>query len=322
VEEFEQGLQIQGSGTGKRNLDVAYLTSGNGWQQSYIFKINGEVDNGNGDLESWGTARNFEQEDWNSTTLTFSIGNPHFISYYMPYYYNVYATKSGASAAEAIGVPAPAAPPSVDTLAATGYWRYRLSPVSLKAGETGSFQLFKKRANYERRMLWDSSFSYNAWSSSRKTFTINNSGPELWGTGTMQVFDSTTLLGEDQVQFAAKGDSVEVYISDVPELKGRKEMLNSEVTRNGDDRVTTYDYRITMQSGLNRTVGAIVRDQLPYADKVEVVKSSHGYEKKPNNAIEWKPLVKGEGKLEITYTVKTTDVGYYANSGGPIPYIR
>ena len=300
--EYERGLAIAAKGArGPASMTMTYLAAGPTWEASYKYYLGSEPEAGTGTMQGWARVKNNAGEDWENTSLKLVVGSPHIQPYYVPFTYPYavpsakYADSAGMGAAEsAFNEFTPAQ--------VSAYYVYSLaSPASIKSGEEKSLPLLENNVSFKREYFWDTANTYP-----EKVFIVNNTGGESWAAGVFSVYLNNEFIGEESIEYTAKGHEARVSVSDLPDIKVKKETLNTTASGTDVRKTTTYKMRLSIENAMGEDVKLRINDHMNYGDEVRLVSSSLPVTQKADNVLEWNASVPHGGSLEIFYEYSVT----------------
>jgi hypothetical protein len=304
VNETERGLRIDELSTaGSHNMVMSYIVPKVGWSADYNYYISSDTDTGSGALQAWASVSNNAGEDWKNATLKVVVGYPHMLSY---------ISQVVRKAAESAYAPTPANTggstlPSFVSSLFSEYYVYTLTyPVTLRDGETRSLALFDNTVNFRKEYIWDT-----AWERPHKVYAINNSLDQSWAPGTARIYLAGDFLGEDSIQYTAKGKEAEVTVAEVPDVIVKKHVNSTTAEEYRNSRTTTYKVSLEIENRRDEETALTVRDWMNSGDVVTLTASNPLGERNEQNKLEWKIMLeKGESKT-ISYEYTVTNYYYY-----------
>ena len=300
----ENGLAIGAIGEGTRALSVTYLAAGAQWSPYYKYYITRESGSGTGSFQGWADVSNNAGEDWKGVSLRLIVGNPH-IQAYNPFSYPYNAYKEDVSYAGG-ALPAAAPVPSFTASQVSAYYAYTLStPATVLSGEQKGLPLLTKEIPFKREYFWDTG---NA--NPEKVFTLNNTGNESWAPGVASVYLNGEFLGQDSIGYTPRGTEARVSVSDLPDIKAEKVILNqTSTTPTSTSRVAYYKVRLSLNNSMGEDVTLRINDRMYSGDVVQLVSSSLPAKVMPGNVLEWNAKILKGAQLEIVYEYTVTS--YY-----------
>lgn len=306
---WEKGLMVKevSSQGGQRQVSLTYGVPGVDWSEHYKYYLYGANKKGSATFQAWATVKNNAGEDWSETFLTINIGYPNIVSYTTYRQSYDYYSEKAYAAAPAMAAVENAVDSVAQAVFSSGYWTYEFGdPVSIANGAETQMPLFESQIPYEELNLWNT-----AWSSPHRVYKLNNTGSQPWGAGVVRIYQDGKFIGEDTVSHTPKNIEAEVTVSDLPDFKVKKETLNETTKKQYNDRITETRKRLTLENQMETDAELVVRDALPWGDKVEVVSSTHEYTLKPNSIVEWVvPVAKGK-QVIVEYTTRAIRYDYY-----------
>ena len=299
----ERGVEatFYGVGTGKKPVEMSYLTSGASWTPvSYAYV--GQQQSGSADLKLYATLQNNAGEEWDGIAAKVVVGYPYMYSdsyYPRPYY------------AEGVGASAKAAAYDGGTSNAAQYahvgeyYVYTIAkPVSLKSGEQAKYELSSGSVQYVKENVWDTYSEYP-----QKVLVFNNTLGRPIAAGLFKVYESGMFAGEANVDYMPAGKKAEVAYADVTDLSVKKASEQATAQPDANTKVTTYSVNMTLENFGGALENVRVVDVMNYGDKVEFVSANVQPEKLGENKLQWRVDVPVNGKVVVSYTYRVTD--YY-----------
>jgi hypothetical protein len=302
----ERGLAVVATGSGSSRLSVSYISSGTGWQASYRYRISSESASGSGTMRGYATIDNGAGEDWKDVNLRLVVGSPR-IQQSSPFYYPYPSYAKTVSADAAGAAPAESTFNQFTPQVVSAYYVYTLDvPATVLAGEERSIPLLENQIGFKRELFWDSSYE-----SPQKVFILNNTGGESWASGPVAVYLGDEFIGQGMADYTPRGQEARIVVSDMPDLKAKKEILNQTSTTTSNSRTTRYSVKLTIQNAAGEDATLRINDQMYYGDEVRLVSSSLPATEKPGRVLEWNPTVQQGKTLEITFEYTVTN--YYTD---------
>jgi len=303
VTKNEWGLEIYLGATnaGTHRLLLSYLSSGASWSPNYDFEMPSSRQ-GNARLTAYGLVSNHAGEDWKNAVLKLAVGSPNFVRSGVRPYYNYDYSAGYAKGMNVALESAPSAAPSFSGEDVGMQYVYTLSePATILKGESANLRMFRSDVGYARQNVWE---GYGpVWQSLK----IKNSAGKPIASGVMRIYDAGNFAGEGEVKYAGEGKEANVKYAVLPQIEVKKESNQTTEKPYPDRRETTYSIAMNVESSLKEAAPLILRDYLPYGDKVEVVSTSAPVQMLGNNQAEWEVEVPAGGKMSVSYLVKVTN---------------
>ncbi|VVC71810.1 Uncharacterised protein [uncultured archaeon] len=300
----ERGLAVTASGaSGSGRLSASYISAGAEWAASYKYYIQSEADSGTGLMQGRATVSNGAGEDWENITLKLVVGNPRIVPESRLFYYSYDRVKTKDYAGGIAPIAAESSFNQFTPTQVSAYYVYSLSvPATIRSGEERTLPLLENNVTYKRELFWD---TYQ--SMPEKVFILNNTGGESWAEGVVGVYLNGEFLGESTADYTPRGKEARITVSDMPDIKVKKETLNQSSTATTNSRTTVYKIRLTIENGMSERAKIRVNDHMYSGDQVTLISSNPSAEQKPENVLEWKPEIAAGGSQEIVYEYSVTN---------------
>jgi hypothetical protein len=298
---------------GKHAVELSYITQGLNWKADYVAVINQTDDRA--DLNGWVTLTNTSGTTYENAKLKLIAGDVRRVT---PMYggYGGYGMPEATKAAMGPGV-------GFTEKAFFEYHLYTLHyPTTLKENETKQIsfieapqikvkKVFVFETPYYQAFWWTSpSPSSTAEEKVKVKIEIENRKENNLGIplpkGIVRVYKadqdgSLQFIGEDQIDHTPKDEKLRLYIGDAFDLKGERKRVDYQKI---SDRVFEYEMEISLRNHKEEDVEMIDVEKLP--GDWEILKSSHPYEKKDSQTIEFTVKVPANGEVKINYRARVT----------------
>jgi len=301
----ERGVEgiFYGIGSGKKSLEMSYLSSGASWTPvSYAYV--GTQDSGSADLKLYATLQNNGGEEWNGISAKVVVGYPH-ISYEVGYPRPYYAEST--MKVSAAGAPAyDSGTSNAAQFSQSGqYYVYTIAkPVSLKDGEQAKYELSSGSVQYQKENVWETYWTYP-----QKVLVFNNTLGRPIAAGLVKVYENGMFAGEASVGYVPAGKKAEVQYADVADVSAKKTVEQATERAGTNAQVTTYSVNMTLENFGTQSTKVKAIDTMYSGDKVEFVSSNVQPEKLGENRLQWRVDVPSGGKVVVGYTYRITN--YY-----------
>jgi hypothetical protein len=287
--------QLYASRGTRATAEVAYITEGMNWHAEYIAVL-GE-DDGRLEISSWVSIENSSGATYEDARLKLIAGQVHR------------APKRIAPAAEdlmQVRGYAQAAPQPIEEKAFFEYHMYTVPrKTTIRDKEVKQIQFLP-----ETEIKAEKVYDFDALKSDRVMVAMkfenskdNNLGVPL-PEGKVRVYKtdvdgSLEFLGEDSIEHTPKDEEVKVYVGDAFDIVAERVRTDFERV---SDRVVVETYEITIRNHKKEPVEVIVSEHI--LGDWDIIKSSHKYEKKKSDLVEFKVPVDVDGESVLTYTVR------------------
>jgi hypothetical protein len=274
--------------------EVAYMTDGMNWHAEYVAVV-GEDDKSM-DISSWVSIDNKSGATYENARLKLIAGDVHRV-----------AKKGAPMMAEAPMDVRYAAPPQpIEEKAFFEYHMYTVPrPTTIKDREVKQIQFLPETAiDAEKVYNFDAQRGENV----RVVMEFENSEDNNLGVplpaGKVRVYKadddgSLEFIGEDSMDHTPKDEDVKVYVGDAFDIVA--ERARTEFDR-VSDRVVVETYEVKLRNHKDGAIVVIVSEHI-YGDW-SIRKSSHDYEKKKADLVEFRIPVEVDGETILTYTVR------------------
>lgn len=279
---------------GKYNMETSYLTDGIGWHAEYVALVS--KDETTLDLSAWVSVNNQSGTDYENAKLKLVAGDVHRITPPPPRYIG-YEERAMVKAAPA---------PQFEEKAFFEYHLYTLQrAATIKNNQIKQLSLFPTATTPVKKI-----YEYDGSRSEKKVnvkLEFINSEKNGLGlpipAGKVRVYksdedQSQVFLGEDQVDHTPKDEKIRLYVGDAFDVVGeRKQMSYKQLS----DRAREETWQIKLRNHKKEDIEVLVTEHL-WGDW-EVRESSHAYNKKDVNTLEFLIPVKKDAEVILKYTV-------------------
>jgi len=295
---------------GKHTVELSYITQGLNWKADYVAVINQTDDKA--DFNGWVTLTNNSGATYENAKLKLIAGEVRRIT--PPPLYKEEAPRMAPMVAGMGGV----------GFTETPFFEYHLYtlryPTTLKENETKQISfieaphikvkkiyLFEMPA-YQTYMWISPSPGYSNEDKIQVKIEIENRKENNLGIplpkGIVRVYKadqdgSLQFVGEDQIDHTPKDEKFRLYLGDAFDLKGERKRVDYEQISEG---VFEYEMEISLRNHKEEDVEIIDVEKLP--GDWEILKSSHPYEKKDFQTIEFRVKVPANGEVKINYRAR------------------
>ncbi|MBC7328774.1 hypothetical protein H5T88_00270 [bacterium] len=293
---------------GKHTVELSYITEGLSWRADYVAVINQTDDRA--DFNGWVTVTNTSGTTYENAKLKLIAGDVRRIT--PSPLYREEAPKMAGLSARGIGF---TEKPLFE------YHLYTLRyPTTLKENETKQISFIEAPQIKVKKIFLFEMPSYQAfwWISpspeyaSREKIQVkieientkdNNLGIPL-PKGIVRVYKadqdgSLQFVGEDQIDHTPKDEKFRLYLGDAFDLKGERKRVDYIQIADG---VFEYEMEISLRNHKEEDVEIIDVEKL--TGDWQILKSSHPYEKKDFQTIEFKVKVPANGEVKINYRAR------------------
>jgi len=286
---------VNSDGSGEKEAEVSYLTTGLEWKADYVMLLNEA--NTKADLDAWVTLDNTSGASYENAKLKLIAGQVHR------------AEQSHAPQPMEFMARAAAAPKQFEEQAFFEYHLYILQrPTTILNNQTKQVSLFPSTSAGIKKIYtydWQTNKDRVAVSAEFENSEANGLGMALPG-GRVRIYQksadgSQEFVGEDTVEHTPKNEKVTVTIGNAFDIAAEHNQLNF---RRISDRVGETDYEVKLRNHKKEAVDVVVVDHL-WGDW-EITHSSVEYKKVSANKIEFRVTAQPEHEVNITYTVRTT----------------
>ena len=279
---------------GKNNMETSYLTEGIGWHAEYVALVG--KDETSLDLSAWVSINNQSGTDYENAKLKLVAGDVHRVtpppSKYMPY--------------EERAMEKAVVPPQFEERAFFEYHLYTLQrAATIKNNQIKQLSLFPTATTPVKKI-----YEYDGSKSEKKInvkLEFENSEKTGLGlpipAGKVRVYksdedQSQVFLGEDQIDHTPKDEKIRLYVGDAFDVVGERKQINFRQLSN---RIREETWQIKLRNHKKEDIEILVTEHL-WGDW-EIRESSHTYDKKDANTIEFLIPLKKDAEVTVKYTV-------------------
>ena len=285
--------QVHASRGTEAAAEVAYITEGMNWHAEYVAVL-GKYDE-TMDISSWVSIDNRSGATYEDAVLKLIAGEVHRVAKKAPMMLD--ATMDARYAA---------APQPIEEKAFFEYHMYTVPrPTTIKDREVKQIQFLPGTAVAAEKVYnFDAHKSENV----RVVMEFENSEANNLGVplpaGKIRVYKadedgSLEFIGEDTMDHTPKDEEVKVYVGNAFDIVA--ERARTDVDR-VSDRVVIEAFEIKLRNHKDEDIEVIVSEHI-YGDW-SIRKSSHEYEKKKADLVEFKIPVATDGEAVLNYTVR------------------
>ncbi|MGD9402979.1 MAG: DUF4139 domain-containing protein [bacterium] len=285
--------QVYASRNTTATAEVAYMTEGMNWHAEYVAVL-GEDDD-TMEISSWVSVDNRSGATYEEARLKLIAGDVHRVP------------KKGIEAPEAaMEMRYAAAPQPIEEKAFFEYHMYTVPrPTTIRDREVKQIQ-FLPETDIETEKIYN--FDAQKGTSVRVVMEFENSRENNLGVplpgGKVRVFKadddgSLEFIGEDSIDHTPKDEDVKVYVGDAFDIVAERKRTNYDRV---SDRVVVESYEIRVRNHKDEAIEVVVSEHI-YGDW-SIRESSHEYEKKKADLVEFVLPVGVDGETILTYTVR------------------
>jgi len=305
---------------GEHQGEISYLTGGLSWMADYVLVI--DKDDAKADLNAWVTVSNNSGATYKDARLKLVAGDIHRAP--APATrgrMNYMAAKMAMSEADGMGM---------TEKSFFEYHMYSLGRLTTLA-ENSSKQVemasaagvpVKKLFTYDGVQgmqwnyfgdgaYWDPNYGLSSGKKVSVHFEFQNKKAEGLGIplpkGRVRVYKkdddgSLQLAGEDAIDHTPKDEKVRVKMGEAFDLVGERKRANFQSDQKGRRFEETFEIKLRNHKETDATITVV--EHLYRWTNWKIVESSHKWEKKDAQTIEFSVPVKKDGEAVVTYTVK------------------
>ncbi len=278
---------------GKRECEVSYLASGINWYADYVGVVN-ENDT-EMEIEGWVTITNHTGTTYEDAKLKVVAGTVHRVEEFK----RMLAVEAGIFAAKA-------APPSFEERKFFEYHLYDLKePTTIRSNEEKQIRFINPTTTKTKKIYIYDGTRYD---DVKVMLEFKNSKENGLGIplpqGKVRVYKrdrdgSLLFAGEDRIEHTPKDETIRLYIGDAFDIVGERKLLSATKIA---ERVREEEYEISIRNHKDERITVQVVEHL--GRYWEILRSSHDYEKKDAQTIEFSVEIAGNGEQKITYTIR------------------
>ncbi len=279
---------------GKHNMETSYLTDGIGWHAEYVALVN--KDETTLDLFAWVSVDNQSGTDYENARLKLIAGDVHRIAPPPPRYIG-YEERAMVKAAPAV---------QFEEKAFFEYHLYTLQrAATIKNNQIKQLSLFPTATTPVKKI-----YEYHGSKSEKKVnvkLEFINAEKNGLGlpipAGKVRVYksdedQSQIFLGEDQIDHTPKDEKIRLYVGDAFDVVGERKQISYKQL-SGRAREETWE--IKLRNHKKDDIEVLVTEHL-WGDW-EIRESSHTYNKKDANTLEFLISLKKDLEVAVKYTV-------------------
>ncbi len=277
---------------GKHLMETSYMTDGIDWHTEYVAAVNDEETKV--DLSAWVSINNQSGTDYENAKLKLVAGDVHRAALPQPKRRDkaeMMATKAGA--------------PQFEEKAFFEYHLYTLQrAATIRNNQIKQLSLFPTATTPVKKK-----YEYDGAKNEKKVNVIlelvnsekNGLGLPL-PAGKVRVYksdgdQSQIFLGEDKIDHTPKDEKIPLYVGDAFDVVGERKQVNYKQLSNQSREEI---WQITLRNHKKEDIEVLVREHL-WGDW-EIRESSHTYNKKDANTLEFLIPLKKDAEETIKYT--------------------
>ncbi len=278
--------------SGKKKCELSYLTDGISWHAEYV----GIITNGSMDFSGWVTIDNKSGAIYKNAKLKVVAGEVHrvkerIVSEATPVVGAKYARRTNAA-------------PRFEERTFFEYHIYDLRGTTTVKDNQEKQIRFVDPTQVKTKKI----YIYEGGKNAKVKLEFRNSKEAGLGIplpmGKVRVYKedidkSLVFVGEDEIKHIPRNEKVRLYIGDAFDVIGERKVVNR---RKITDRVNEEDIEIELRNHKKEEITVKVVERVH--GYWEIRKSSHKYEKKDANKIEFNIKVSENKKVKLTYTVR------------------
>lgn len=280
---------VESNKSGKRKCEISYLTDGINWHADYV----GVLHNGMMDFSGWVTIDNKSGATYKDAKLKVVAGAVHRVEERIPVPW-----------AKGEGIIELAARPRFKERAFFEYHIYDLEGITTVKDNQEKQISFINPASVKTKRI----YLYEGGKNAKVKLEFENSKDQGLGIplpmGKVRVYKedidkSLEFIGEDRIEHTPKDEMVRLYLGDAFDIIGERKVVER---RKITDRISEQDIEIELRNHKKENITVKVIQK--FYGHWEIRKSSHKYEKKDANTIEFNIYIKKNDKVKIRYTVR------------------
>lgn len=289
---------------GKRELELAYLTTGLGWQADYVAELAPSEDRLA--LSAWATLTNSSGADFANARVQVMAGDVNMVA--------DTPAPVRAQRMEKVLMASAAMAPAPTREAVAGYHLYTLAqPVSLKDGERKQVALMAPQtAAVERQLILDPlpPFAWRDRAAEQPAqhpvavLKLKNAGGEPLAAGTIRVFQrakdgGATFIGEDRLGATPAGASARVTLGRAFDVTARRSQ--TDFTRVSAE-ITEAAWQVKLANAGDNPAKVTVRET--FGGDWLVLEESSRHAKENAFTAAWTVTVPAKGEATLTYRAR------------------
>ena len=282
--------------SGKRKAEVSYLTSGINWHAEYVAVV--DQKDQNLELASWVSIDNRSGATYQDAKVKLIAGEVH----------RVREERIPPRLAKGYMVEAAAAP-QFEEKAFFEYHLYTLlRPATIKDNEIKQVSLFPSTEVKVKKIFTYDGARYG--DKVRVELEFKNSESAGLGMplpkGKIRVYKEDVdkaleFVGEDRIDHTPKNEKVRIFLGNAFDIVGERQKTDFKKIR---DDITEESYQIKLRNHKEEAVVVVVVEHLYAYTEWEIRESTHDYEKKDANTIEFKIHLDKDQEVVLSYTVR------------------
>ena len=283
--------------SGRRKAEVSYLTSGINWHAEYVAVVDQRDENLQ--LAGWVSIDNRSGATYQDAKVKLIAGEVH----------RVREERIAPRMAKGYAVEMAAGAPQFEEKAFFEYHLYTLlRPATIKDNEIKQVSLFPSTGVSVKKIYTYDGARYE--DKVRVELEFKNSETAGLGMplpqGKIRVYKEDVdkaleFVGEDKIDHTPKDEKVRVFLGNAFDIVGERQKTDF---RKITDEVTDESYQIKLRNHKEEAVQVVVVEGLWSYTEWEIRESSHPYEKKDANTIEFKIQLDKDAEVVLNYTVR------------------
>lgn len=270
------------------------MTEGIGWHAEYVALVN--HDETKLDLSAWVSVNNKSGTDYENARLKLIAGDVHRVTAPSPHYLALAERTAAKAATER----------QFEEKAFFEYHLYTLQrAATIKNNQIKQLSLFPTATTRVKKV-----YEYNGFENEKKInvkLEFENSEKNGLGlpvpAGKVRVYkpdedQSQVFIGEDLVDHTPKDEKIRLYVGDAFDVVGERKQITRKQL---GDRAVEETWEIKLRNHKEEDIGVFVMEHL-WGDW-EIRESSHVYNKKDANTVEFLIPVKKDTEATVKYTV-------------------
>jgi hypothetical protein len=282
--------------SGKRKAEVSYLTSGINWHTEYVAVV--DQKDQNLELAGWVSIDNRSGATYEEAKVKLIAGEVHRVreERIPPRLAKGYVAEMAAA-------------PQFEEKAFFEYHLYTLlRPATIKDNEIKQVSLFPSTEVKVKKIFTYDGARYG--DKVRVELEFKNSESEGLGMplpqGKIRVYKEDVdkaleFVGEDKIDHTPKDEKVRVFLGNAFDIVGERQKTDFKKIR---DDLTEESYQIKLRNHKEEKVEVVVVEHLYAYTEWEIRESTHDYEKKDANTIEFKIHLDKDQEVVLDYTVR------------------
>lgn len=303
---------LQSNKEGKHLTEISYMTSGINWLSDYVLVVDKKDENI--DLTGWVTIDNRSGAKYSNAKLKLIAGDVHRIQPSVP----MYMAKKKAEIMAA---------PAVEQFVEKEFFEYHLYTLqrrtTIKDNEKKQIEFVTSQGIPAKKLfIYDGArFSFRAPVSYSDYYYGDQCNKKVWvmmefknskennlgiplPKGKMRVYkkddeECLQFIGEDHIDHTPKDEIVRIYLGNAFDVVGERKLLDKKVYERSQEITTEIKIKNRKKEGIE-----IVVVEHQCGANWKITKSSHKFEKRDVDTIEFKINIPKESEEVITYTAK------------------